>query len=112
MINILREKLLNALECSGENLITETVSAIQSTLGCDMCTLWSINHNNTDSEIDEFVSASLLVRCLNEGSTYPSNRRNDYAHKGSFIEYVLNLTSKYDKTYYLCSLDYDNCKRH
>lgn len=114
MVNLLREKLLNALESSGENLITETVRAIQSTLGCDMCSLWSINHNNTDSEVEEFVSASLLVRCLNEGSTYPSNRRIDYAHPltNSFIEYVLDIISKNHKTYYLCYLSDDSCKRH
>lgn len=114
MVNKLRKKLLNALESNGEDFITETVKAIKSTLVCDMCTLWTINHNNTDSEIEEFVSASLLVRCLDEGSTYPSNFRNDYVHplKRSFIDYVLNYTSKNDKTYYLCGLNDDKCKRH
>jgi hypothetical protein len=51
MVNELRKNLLNALEKMGGDLINETVRAIQSTLDCDMCTLWSINHNNTDSKI-------------------------------------------------------------
>lgn len=114
MINKLREKLLNTIDSCGENLITETVSAIQSTLGCDMCELWSINRNNTDSELGEFISASLIVRCLNVGSTYPTNWRKDYAHplNNSFIEYVLDFTFKNDKTYYLCDSNDDNYKRH
>ena len=70
MVNELRKQLLNSLECNGEDIITEAIKAIRSTLDCDMCTLWSINHNNTDSEIGEFVSASLLIRSLKEEIEY------------------------------------------
>ena len=76
----LRDKLLSALESNGENLIGETVRAIQSTLDCDMCTLWTINHNNTDSEIGKFASASLLMQCLSKGSLYSKCNREYYVH--------------------------------
>ena len=114
MVNELRKKLLNALESNSEDIITETVKAIQSALGCDMCTLWSINHNNTDSNVKEFVSASLLVRYLNESNFYPGKKREDFVHplENSFIEFVLDYTSKNDKLYYKCNLNEDKCKKH
>ena len=110
----LREKLLSALESDGENLILETVKAIQSTLDCDVCSLWSINHNNTDLEIGEFVSASLLMQCTSEGYMYPENYQEDYVHplKGSFDEFVLNTTSKNGKILFQCDVNDEKCEKH
>ena len=110
----LRDKLLSALESNGENLIGETVRAIQSTLDCDMCTLWTINHNNTDSEIGKFASASLLMQCLSKGSLYSKSNREYYVHplKGSFFEYVLKKTSENGNKIFQCDLNNERCEKH
>ena len=116
MIYKLREKLLNASMHNGDELIRETIEAIHSTLECDMCTLWSINHNNTNSnrEKSSFDTASLIIRCLKEGIEYTTYQREDYAHPlpGSFIERVLNLTKTNKASYYDCPTDGDICGYH
>jgi signal transduction histidine kinase len=114
MVNNLRKNLLNALECNGEDLISEAIKAIRSTLDCDMCTLWSINHNNTDSGIGEFISASLLFRSLKEGVEYPSHKKEDFVHPlgNSFIEYALDYTSKEKKTHYIGDIYDEHFKKH
>ena len=116
MINKLREKLLNASIHNGDVLIRETIEAIHSTMECDMCTLWSINHNNTISnrEKSSFNSASLIVRCLKEGIKYSTYQREDYAHPlpGSFIEKVLTLTVTKNASYYDCPINDDMCEYH
>ena len=114
MINKLRAALLNALESDTNDLITKTIEAIQSVLNCDMCTLWSINYNNTDEDLGEFVSASLVERYMKKGLVYPTHNREDYVHplKNSFIEYVLNETNENNISYYKCNIYDDNCKQH
>lgn len=113
MVNCLRESLLNAIERNGDSLISEVVKAIQTSLECDMCTLWSINHNNTDNDIGEFDSASLLERCLKEGF-YLDHHNKDYVHplSNSFIKYVIDNTTHSNITHYLCSLNDAECKKH
>ena len=114
MINKLRTALLDALESDSNDLITKTIKAIQSVLECDMCTLWSINYNNTDKDLGEFVSASLLERYMKKGLVFPTHYRNDYVFplKNSFIEYVLNKTNENNFSYYKCNIYDDNCKKH
>ena len=114
MIDKLRAALLDALESESNDLITMTIKAIQSVLECDMCTLWSINYNNTDKDLGEFVSASLLERYMKKGLVYPTHNREDYVHplKNSFIEYVLNKTNENKFSYYKCNINEDNCKKH
>lgn len=114
MINKLRTELLDALESESNDLITKTIKAIQSVLECDMCTLWSINYNNTDKDLGEFVSASLLERYMRKGMVYPTHNRKDYVHplKDSFIECVLRETKEKNIYYYKCRLDDDVCQKH
>lgn len=116
MIDDLREKLLNALECSGDDLIDETIKAILTTLHCDMCTLWAINHHTTpDSEkIGNFDSATLVIRCLKENVSYLSHNEEDYVHKlqNSFIEHVLKNNKQTGKSYYTCGIDDEFCQKH
>lgn len=114
MIDKLRAALLDALESESNDLITKTIKAIQSVLECDMCTLWSINYNNTDKDLGEFVSASLLERYMRKGMVYPTHNKEDYVHtlKGSFIDFVLKETEKEHIHYYKCCLDDDDCQKH
>lgn len=116
MIDKLREKLLNASIHNGDKLIEETIKAIHSTLECDMCTLWSINHNNTISkrEASSFDSASLIIRCLKDGVKYTTYQREDYAHplSGSFIKKVLKFTITENASYRDCLIDDDMIKCH
>lgn len=116
IINNLREKLLNALECGGDDLISETIMAILTTLNCDMCTLWAINHHvSIDSEkVGNFDSASLVIRCLKENVTYPTHKEEDYVHKlhFSFIEHVLEKSRKIGKTFYSFDINDDFCQKH
>lgn len=103
LLHKLQGKLLDASTLNGEDLILETINRIHSLAECDMCTLWSINHNNTlsDSETGSFDSASLVVRLLKKGIIYPSYNRVDFSHPlpGSFTEKVFEKT-KMDKVSY------------
>ena len=114
MINQLREALLKALENDDNSLISETIKAIQIVLECDMCTLWSINYNNTDKALGEFASASILVRCIKNGLKYPSCERCDYVHPldSSFIDKVLKELRNTGKNYKVCNIEDDICKNH
>ena len=116
MINKLCEALLYALESKGYDVVTKTVYAIQNVLDCDMCTLWSINHNNTDKELGKFVSASLLERCLKKGVVYSTHFDSDYVHplQNSFIEQVLKDVEVDETIYRQYDLikDEEKCKKH
>lgn len=109
MIDDLHKNLLIALECSDDNLIAETIKAIRFSFDCDMCTLWSINHNNTskhDKNVS-FDSASLVVRSLKEDVNYPSYNREDFSHPlpNSYMEKVLKKTTEVKESYYYHSLN-------
>lgn len=116
MIEKLRENLLNALECNSDNLIAETIKTIHSTFDCDMCTLWSINHNNTSKHDNNvsFDSASLVIRRQKEGIIYPSHNREDFSHPlpNSYMEKVFKKTKEEKKSYYYHSLSDDILKYH
>ena len=116
MINRLREKLLNALESNGDELISETTKAILTTLNCDMCTLWTINHHkNHDSEkLGNYDSASLVIRYLKGDEKYPNHNPEDFVHRlrNSFIEHVINENQHNGTSYYMCCIDDEDCKKH
>ena len=116
IVNDLREKLLVALESSSGELVYETTKAILTSLNCDMCTLWAINHHpSPDShKIGNFDSASLIIRCLKDDVTYPSHNDEDCVHKlhNSFIEYVINTTKQTGKSYYTCDIDDESIRKH
>jgi signal transduction histidine kinase len=97
LLHNLREALLNASTQNGQQLFIDIVDAIQKTTGSRMCSLWSINNNNTNG----FQSASLIVRKLEEG-LYPSNNYEDYVQdlSESFIKRVLLQTEKTKLPYY------------
>ena len=88
LMHSLNEKMLSASTKKGQELLYSMVNAIQEATNCRMCTLWSINTNNTNG--DEFQSASLIVRKLENGIEYPSNNKEDFVHDlgECFIKYV------------------------
>lgn len=116
VINLLREQLLIALESEGSNLISNTIQTIRDVLDCDMCTLWSINYNNTDKELGEFKSASLLERCMKKGMVYATHDVYDYVHplETSFIEQVFKDVNEHETLYfqYDFNKDKEKCKIH
>lgn len=111
LIHKLRETLLNAsVLTTGEKLYEDMVDAVRETTNCRMCSLWSVNTNNTNG--DEFQSASLLVRKLEKGVEYPSNHAEDFVHKldDCFIGEVLSTTWRTGSPYYACSIE--ECGKH
>ena len=114
MIYQLCKTLLSAMECNGDSLIEETVIAIRSALSCDMCTLWSINHNNTNEKYGEFMSASLLSRSLTAELAYPNSNKKDedYVHglQHCFIKQVLDEVQKKGSAYLECTIG--ECRLH
>jgi len=110
LIHSLNEKMLKASTKKGQELFYSMVNAIQEATNCRMCTLWSINTNNTNSH--EFQSTSLIVKKLENDIEYPSDNREDFVHdlEGCFIKHVLEETKKTEKPYYSC--DITGCKNH
>ena len=116
MINGLRYRLLGALESDGDELISLTTSAILKPLRCDMCTLWSINHNTSpdSKDIGNYDSASLIIRCLKGKATYPKHNPEDFVHRleNTFIEHVLNECKRHGKSFFTCGINDEACKKH
>jgi signal transduction histidine kinase len=116
MINRLRERLLVALESNGDELVSETTKAILNMLNCDMCTLWIINHhkNSISEELGNYDSASLVIRLMKGSEKYPNYNSEDFVHRlrNSFIEYVINENQHNGKSYYICGIDDEDCKKH
>ncbi|MDR1582403.1 MAG: GAF domain-containing sensor histidine kinase [Prevotellaceae bacterium] len=112
LINNLRAKLLNASVQKGLELLNSIVDAIQEATDCTMCSLWSINNNNTNGG---FRSASLVVRKLEDRLSYYSfNADEDYVHdidlRGCFIKHVLSKTEQFQLPYHYC--DISECQEH
>jgi signal transduction histidine kinase len=110
LIHKLNKRLLEASVLEEELLFTGMIDAVLETTNCRMCSLWSINTNNTNGE--EFQSASLLVRKLEEGVKYPTDHAEDFVHKlgDCFIDGVLTTTGQTGKPYYACSIE--ECGKH
>jgi signal transduction histidine kinase len=108
--HILNEQLLNASTMKGQELFDGIVTAIQKATDCQMCSLWSINNNNTNGG---FKSTSLIVRKLKNNIEYPTHKTEDFVHDligDCFINYVLMKTTETQLPYYLC--DINDCKDH
>ena len=116
MINKLRETLLNALESNGDELISETTKAILTTLNCDMCTLWTINHHkdSNSEKLGNYDSASLVIRYLKGNEKYPNHNAEDFVHRlhNSFIEHVINENQHNGRSYYMCCIDDKDCEKY
>lgn len=113
MIEFLREALLDALEDNSNCLIYNTIRAIQHSLNCEMCTLWSINHNTTRPNATPFDSASLLARIMSQGMNYPYiNKDDDFAHSldHCFIKHALDIINYSGSNYLECTID--DCTMH
>ncbi len=103
LIHNLRSMLLKTSMKTGQQLFDSLVKAILQTTNCDLCSLWSINTNNTNGG---FKSASLIARDLRINLSYNFVQEEDYVHELSqcFIMDVLNATEKTKKTYHSCTL--------
>lgn len=113
MIDKLRKTLLDALEDNSHTLIYSTIRAIQDSLGSKMCTLWSINHNTTNSIESSFDSASLVARIMAPGLNYPyTNKDEDYVHglADCFIKHSLEVINKSEQDFLECTID--KCTMH
>ena len=75
LTNTFFEKLLNISTQKEQYLFDSIADVIQTNTRCQMCSLWSINSNNT---IDGFESASLMVRKLEKGITHSPNNKEDF----------------------------------
>ena len=64
LIAEIKNKLFEAAQCQGKDVLKESIRALHSTLGSTECSLWSINHNSTRSEENnvDFYSTSLIWR--------------------------------------------------
>ncbi len=105
----LSKKLLEASSRNEENLIQNVVNIIQETTNARMCSLWSINTNNTNGG---FLSASLIYRKLENGVIYPFHKNEDYAHDLSecFIKYILDITEESKDIFHISKIS--ECESH
>lgn len=109
LIQNLRESLLNASTEKGDQLIERAINAILEVTDCSMCSLWSINSNNTNTN---FRSASLWVRKLKKGLFAQFDSDENYVHDldRCFIKHVLSQVKYTEKHYHYCDLE--ECKAH
>lgn len=92
IVKEVKSKLFETAQYFGEDVLKESVKAILSVLGCTECSLWSINHNNTqeDDGNKDFISTSLICReCCD---SYEFQKDTDFVHdlKNGLFKHVVN----------------------
>lgn len=109
LIHDLRDALLKASAERGDKLIETIVDAILEVSGCTVCSLWSINNNNTQTG---FQSTSLWVRRLKSGVSAEFNNEEDYVHdlEKCFITYVLSEMINREEKYHYCTIE--ECRKY
>ena len=87
-ITQIKDKLFDTAHSYDKDVLKDSIKALHSMLECTECSLWSINHNSTQSE-DKLSSASLICReCAVE---YSFSNPTDYVHdlnKGLFTSVI------------------------
>lgn len=109
MINKLYKAFSDNSYLNGYELVKRTVNAIRIITDSQMCTLWTINHNNTTND---FKSASLFVREMANNYEYIARKDEDYVHKlqNCFIDYVLSIDPDHKNRFYEFGIE--KCTQH
>ena len=99
LIHDVRTVLLNhASNQANQSWFDSLVDSITKVSNCTLCSLWSINNNSTQEEVEPkyvFQSISIIARKLKDGlDSYPYN---DFVLelKGTFIEKTIKDNNMY-----------------